>query len=97
MPPLIEDKGIKLTNNTPDDHRDFQIAWLNRRVETLEAIVFELLRDRVHYEIVDGYRQTIENPGLTPNSNLLKDRGKQFAGLLREDFPAENLAWPPKK
>ena len=96
MPIIIEDKGIS-PSSKPEDLKEFQIAWLNRRVENLEAIIFELLRDRVHHEIVDGYRQSIDNPGFTPHTNQLKDRGKYLAGLLREEFPAENLAWPPKK
>ncbi|MBY3207045.1 hypothetical protein E0H35_36415 [Rhizobium leguminosarum bv. viciae] len=92
---LQPDKHLRVNGDTEDDRRDFRIAQLNRRVENLEAIVFELLRDKVHYELIDGYLTTIESKNtFTPSSSDLKDRGSQFASLSRQGFPPENLNWP---
>ncbi|OWV70418.1 hypothetical protein ATY77_16765 [Rhizobium sp. R634] len=64
-------------------------------MENLEAIVFELLRDKVPYDLIDGYMSTIESRGtFTPSSSDLKDRGSQLATLSRKGFPPENLNWP---
>lgn len=93
--PLIEDKTLPLAAATSDQVRDFQIAWLNRRVENLEAIVFELLRGRVNYEGLEGYKKTLANPGFGPTSAFLKDCGSRFAWEAQQAWPEENLGWPP--
>lgn len=91
---IFEDKQLQLHGNTPDDTRDFQIAWLNRRVENLEAMVFALLRDRAHYEMVEGYRKTLENPGFAPSSAYIKGRGENLVALIHKNYSTDVLGWP---
>lgn len=95
--PIFTDKTLKLHGSTDEEVRDFQLAWLNRRVEFLEDVVFELLRDKVNYEVLDGYRTGLQNPGFGPTSATLKDRSKMVVGMMQQEFPPENLGWPEKK
>jgi hypothetical protein len=95
---LFEDEMAPLSpSHAPDQHTDFQIAWLHRRVENLEAIVYELLRDRVTYELTSNYMETVSNPGAgQPSSAILEGRGAQIARLIGRE-PPSGYGWPPKK
>ncbi|WP_165185105.1 hypothetical protein [Caulobacter soli] len=92
---MFPDKMLPMASATPQQIQEFQIAWLNRRIETLENIVFELLRDRVNHEGVEAYRKFLTNPGFGPSSAYIKDRGKRFVWEMQQNFPPENLEWPP--
>lgn len=94
--PIIPDKSLKLQGNTEDEVRDFQLAWLNRRVEFLEDVVFELLRDKVNYEVLEGYRHGLKNPGFAPSTLGMGDRSKMVVGMMHQDFQPEDLGWPAK-
>lgn len=92
---MFEDSMLSLQGDTEEKRRDFRIAWLNRRVENLEAIVFELLRDRAHYETLEGYKKSLESPGFTPSSTYIKGAGARVASTI-DRWPVENLGWPEK-
>jgi len=94
---MFPDKSLPLASASPQEVQEFQIAWLHRRVETLEAIVFELLRDRVNHEGVEAYMKFLANPGFGPSSSYVKDRGDRFVWEMQQNFPPENLGWPPIK
>ena len=92
--PIFKDEHLPAFDPGPDNVQKFQIAWLHRRVENLEALVFELLRDRVNYEQLEGYRKTLENPGFTPSSNDIKNRGVQMAAYMQQGFDESVTGWP---
>ena len=92
---MIDDKSLGILPGGPDEKRDFHIAWLNRRIENLEAIIFELLRDRVHYGAVTGYQKALNEPLLPASSHNLKEWGRMLAEQMQQGWPAENLEWPP--
>ncbi|NDV88788.1 hypothetical protein GTW51_19005 [Aurantimonas aggregata] len=91
---IFEDKQLPPHGATGDDKRDFRIAWLHRRVENLEAIIFELLRDRAQYEDVQGYKATLDNPGFAPSSSSIRNRTKTMAHAVHAGWKKENLGWP---
>lgn len=92
---IIDDKSLGLLPGTADEKRDFHIAWLNRRIENLEAIVFELLRDRVQYGAVAGYQKALNQPFLPASSHNLKEWGRMLAEQMQQGWSAEYLEWPP--
>lgn len=94
MTQLFEDKSLPVAGASDEDKRDFQIAWLHRRVENLEAIVFTMLKDRVPYEDVANYRDMLLSPGFAPSSVALKDATKRIAYAVTQDWPKETLGWP---
>lgn len=93
---MFKDESLPAMGATKEQLSQFQIAWLTRRVENLEDIICELLRDRVNHELLEGYMKSLSNPGFGPNSSYIKDRGKQIANMM-DRGTKENMGWPPKK
>jgi hypothetical protein len=91
---MFDDEAFPLIGeNDPAKELRFKLAWLNRRVENLEAIIFELLRDRVHHDLLKSYMDSLSNPGFGPHSAYIKRRGEQIAGDI-DRWPKESLGWP---
>jgi len=93
---IYDDKPLNPTSS-PDQRRDFEVAWLHRRVENLEAIVMELLRDRVPYQMAQNYLKiAVKPPSFTLNSKDLKGLGNTIVDHMKKEYPPDNLDWPPK-
>ncbi|MDI7864274.1 hypothetical protein MRS76_20250 [Rhizobiaceae bacterium n13] len=84
--PIFEDKGLT-QGSTADEKKDFQIAWLHRRVENLEAIVLELLDGRVDPEDIDAYRTAIKGESWNPHSVNLEDAAKLLVAQIKQTNP----------
>jgi hypothetical protein len=67
---------------SPAQEVEFKLAWLNRRVENLEAIICELLGDSACHKVLNDYLKQVQNPGAEPDSSHLKDRGEQIAIMM---------------
>ncbi len=67
---------------------------LKLRIENLEQIVYELLRNRVHKEQADAWLD-LPNRGFMENRSF-KDRGKTIATLM-DRWDNENTRWPERE
>jgi hypothetical protein len=94
---IFKDKRMPAIGGlAPADEIDFKLVWLHRRVENLEAIIYELLRDRVSHEVLNDYMKQVRNPGPEPDSSHLKDRGEQIANMIGK-APSGGDGWPARK
>jgi hypothetical protein len=82
MKPIFTDVELNIVGNTEAKRTAFQIAWLNRRVENLEAIVAALLSGPAREAMNEYLNGPLAKPGPDTASSSIKGRGKSIAASV---------------
>jgi hypothetical protein len=84
---------VSLNSLDEKEELEFEITRLKLRIDNLEHIVHELLRDRLPKEFADAW---LELTGTAyAENNSFKGRGEHIAHLV-DQFQKGKAAWPPK-